>query len=61
MYWLIIPNLGTEHLPFHMLDITCFVGIAGLFIASAAYQARKINLIPTKDPRLAKSLAFENL
>jgi hypothetical protein len=61
MYWLVMPNLSEEHLPFHVLDITCFVGIAGLFVASAAYQAKKINLVPTKDPRLQKSLAFENI
>jgi hypothetical protein len=61
MYWLVMPHLDEEHLPFHVLDITCFVGIAGLFIASAAYQARKVNLVPTKDPRLPKSLAFENI
>lgn len=61
MYWLVMPNVSARQLPFHVLDITCFVGIAGLFIASATYQARKINLIPIKDPRLQKSLAFENI
>src|SRR5207244_1631435 len=61
MYWLVMPQLDEEHIPFHVLDVTCFVGIAGLFIASAAYQAKKVNLVPTKDPRLPKSLAFENI
>jgi hypothetical protein len=61
MYWLVMPNLHHEHVSFSLLDITSLVGIAGLFIASAAFQARKVNLIPTKDPRLAQSLAFENI
>jgi hypothetical protein len=61
MYWLVMPQLSPERVSFHVLDVTCFVGIAGLFVASAAFQAKQVNLIPTKDPRLSKSLAFENI
>ncbi len=61
MFWLIMPQHSPGRVPFHVLDVTCFVAVAGLFIAGAAYQARKVNLIPTKDPRLQQSLAFENL
>jgi hypothetical protein len=59
MYWLVKPKLG-EHLPFHLLDITCLVGVVGVIIAGVALQARKVKLVPTRDPRLAESLAFEN-
>ena len=61
MYWLVMPALKTESPEFGLIDFTCWIGMIGLFIAGAAYRARSVNLLPTKDPRLEKSLAFENL
>ena len=61
MYWLVMPKLHPQGPAIHWLDITCFFGMLGLFIAGLAFQARNVNLVPTKDPRLAKSLAFENI
>jgi hypothetical protein len=61
MYWLVMPNLHAGGPSIHWLDVTCFIGMLGLFIAGVAFQARGVNLVPTKDPRLAKSLAFENI
>jgi hypothetical protein len=60
MFWLIKPALGTTELPIGLLDVLCFVGIASVFIASVAFNARNRNLVAVKDPRLARSLAFEN-
>lgn len=60
MFWLVKPHMHTEHLPFSILDVTCTVAMLGLFIAAAAFNAQKVNLIAIKDPRLEKSLAFEN-
>ncbi len=60
MFWLVKPAMHTEHIPFGLVDILCVVGVLGLFIASAAYNAQKVNLVPVKDPRLKRSLAFEN-
>jgi hypothetical protein len=60
MFWLVKPHMHTEQIPLNLLDVTCMVGVIGLFIASAAFSAQKINLVPVKDPRLARSLAFEN-
>ncbi len=48
-------------LPFHLLDLTCLLALVALFIAGAAFNARKKNLVPVNDPRLEKSLAFTNL
>ena len=45
----------------HVLDLTCFVGMAGLFIAGLAWRLRSCSLIPTHDPRLGEALAFENM
>ncbi len=61
LYWLVMPSMGTTKLPFNILDVTCLGGIALLCIAGAAYQARNVNLVPTKDHRLERSLAFENI
>ena len=57
----VMPALSREHLPLGLLDLTCWLGVFGLFIASTAYHARNVNLVPTRDPRLAESLAFENV
>jgi hypothetical protein len=61
LYWLVMPNFSSEHLPLHVLDLTCTIGLLCLFVAAAAYKARNVNLMATRDPRLAQSLAFENL
>ncbi|MFO0566057.1 MAG: hypothetical protein U0263_10375 [Polyangiaceae bacterium] len=60
MFWLVKPHMHTEDPPFSLLDVTCTIGLLGLFIAAAAFNSQKVNLVPVKDPRLEKSLAFEN-
>lgn len=60
LFWLIYPD-GTPEVPFGLLDVLCLVGVLGLFVAVAAWQAQRVNLIPTGDPRLKDSLAFENV
>ena len=59
LFWLIYPN-GGGAVPLGLLDILCLVGVLGLFVGVSARRARGVNLIPTGDPRLADSLAFEN-
>jgi hypothetical protein len=61
MYWLVMPTTGAEAPPFALIDVACVVGILGVFIAGIAMRAKNLNLMPTNDPRLPKSLAFENL
>jgi hypothetical protein len=61
MYWLVMPNTRSESPPFALIDLACMVGIMGVFIAGIAMRAKNLNLMPTNDPRLPKSLAFENL
>jgi len=60
LFWLVYPN-GSPTIPLSPVDILCAVGVVGLFFGLAAQRARKLNLIPTGDPRLADSLAFENI
>jgi hypothetical protein len=61
LYWLVMPQFDPTGAPFSLLDFTCWIGLAGLLVAGVAYQASKVTLVPTKDPRLEKSLAFENI
>jgi hypothetical protein len=66
MYWLVMPALDGHHqghdVPFGLMDITCLVGMAGALVAAVAFSAKTVeNLVPVKDPRLPRSLAFENI
>ncbi len=61
IYWLVMPEVSTESIGFSLFHLTTFIGIGGLFVASCAFSLRRCALIPIKDPRLAESLAFENV
>lgn len=60
VYWLVMPEArGGSPTP-GLLDVTCFLGVGGLFVAGVAYRLRRHALVPERDPRLRESLAFEN-
>jgi hypothetical protein len=61
MYWLIMPNLKAEEIPVSLLDVTCWIGMAGALVAAIAVSAKNVNLLPVNDPRLPRSMAFENI
>jgi hypothetical protein len=61
MYWLVMPAVDHHGPPFALVDILCWVGLVSAVVATAAFGARNVNLIPVKDPRLERSLAFENI
>lgn len=61
LYWLVVPKLYPEGPAFGLIDLACWVGLASLLIAAVAYNARKVNLVPIRDPRLKQSLLFENI
>jgi hypothetical protein len=60
MYWIVLPNFGkldTAHL---WMDLACFLGVGGIYLA-AVFRAMEGNaLIPVGDPRLVRALKFEN-
>jgi len=60
LYWLAVPSLSPEHAPFGLLDVCCFVGLGGVWLAAATLWLRRRSLLAVGDPRLAESLAFEN-
>jgi hypothetical protein len=61
MYWLVMPAMGGEEVPFKLIDLTCWIGVLALFIAGIAYRAKNLDLLAKNDPRLPDSLAFENI
>lgn len=62
MYWLVMPNLGlgSEHFSFHWLDITCVLAVAGTYSAVVFFLMTRNFLVPVGDPRLQRSLHFQN-
>lgn len=60
LFWLVHPN-GSPEVPFTIAHVLLVVGMVGLFLGFVARKAVGQNLIPTHDPRLAESLAFENV
>jgi hypothetical protein len=61
LYYLAMPTFSPGAVPWSLLDLTCVGGLLALLVAWVAHRARGCDLVPTRDPRLAESLAFENL
>ena len=60
IYWVTMPEYSPAGFTFGLMDVTCFVAIAGLWVAGMALLAGRRSLVPTGDPRLQDSLEFEN-
>lgn len=61
LYWLVMPSLHHEHIHGDVLDVTCLVGVVALFVAVFTHRMVGHKLVPVGDPRLAESVAFENV
>jgi len=61
MYWLVLPTIDADEPNVRLMDLLALVGVLSALVAGAAREIGKKNLIPTKDPRLEQSLAFENI
>jgi hypothetical protein len=61
LYWQVMPTLHPEGLRLSALDVAAFVAVGGCFVAAASWLMRRQALVPVRDPRLAESLAFENV
>jgi uncharacterized membrane protein YpjA len=60
MFWLVFPKDESGQAPFAISAPLFAIGGLALFLGVALRRAQGINLIPTKDPRLPQSLAFDN-
>lgn len=60
MFWLVFPKDESGHMPLALSAPLFAIGGLALFFGFAVRRAQGINLVPTKDPRLPQSLAFDN-
>ncbi len=62
MYWFVMPNylLGKDGFSFSWIDIACLCAVGGTYGAVVFYRMTKFSLVPVGDPRLERSLHFQN-
>jgi hypothetical protein len=61
LYWQVMPTLHPEGIRPSILDVAALFTVGGCFVAAASWLMRRQALVPLRDPRLAESLAFENV
>lgn len=61
LYWIVMPVLHTEQATFHWLDLTCWLGLSGIFFGLFFYRFSRHPIAPQRDPHLRNSLRFENV
>jgi len=61
LYWQVMPTLHPEGFRPSILDVAAFLAVGGCFLAATGWLMRRQALVPLGDPRLAESLAFENM
>ncbi|MFO0666169.1 MAG: hypothetical protein U0174_19605 [Polyangiaceae bacterium] len=59
-YWLVMPNLYPTEYSFHWMDVACVLAVGGIFFAVVFWRMTKHALIPVGDPRLLRSIHFQN-
>lgn len=61
--WIITPTWahGDHTSVFHFVDVSLFLGVGALVLATALGVASKVSLVPERDPLLGESLAFHNM
>lgn len=60
LHWLAAPALRPENAGIHWLDLTCWLGLFGLFMSAFLYRLSRHSLVPRGDAYLASSLHFQN-
>jgi hypothetical protein len=61
LYWQVMPTLHHEGFRPSVLVVAAFLCVGGCFVAAASWLMRRQALVPLRDPRLAESIAFENV
>ena len=61
VYWLIMPAPYPTGARFGLVEVLVLLGLGGLWVAYLARLVVRRAIIPVQDPRLAESLAFENV
>lgn len=58
VYWLVLPNFGAFS-P-HWLDVSCLVGVGGMYATAVLRAIEMHSLVPVGDPRIRRVLAYDN-
>jgi hypothetical protein len=58
LYWLVTPEFSPGEARFGLIDIFCFLGVAGVFMLALVPRLKRHSLVAEGDPRLAESLTF---
>jgi hypothetical protein len=61
LYFIIGPVADPKGVPAPWAFIAATFGVGGFWVALAAMTSQGKSIIPLKDPRIADSLAFENV
>ena len=64
-FWVIMPQIGfngKDFAPFafSFVELLCFIGLGGLYIAIFSFIASNRPLVPLRDPRLSEALNYTN-
>ena len=60
LHWILLPVIRDGG-GFHWLDITCWLGLTGIFAGALMYRLGRHPLVPQNHPYLGESLQFENM
>ncbi len=60
MYWMIMPNITPNGFSPSLIDLTCFIGIGGIYFGALFSRMKRHSLVACGDPRLEESLHFKN-
>ena len=61
MWWIVMPELGPEKVAIGPIEFGLMAAVLGAFFAGVFHRLSKQSLVPTHDPRVSESLAFQNL
>jgi hypothetical protein len=61
VYWLVIPSIEGLGARPGIVDVAALLAVGGVFLAAFGWLLVRSPLVPAGDPRLAESLAFENV
>ncbi len=60
IFWFVMPNVQRGHFSVHWMDLAALLAIGGIYFAVVLFGMRRHPLIPVGDPRLERSLHFQN-
>ena len=61
VYWLVVPSVGAAGPRPGLADAGALLAVGGAFLGAFGWLTRRHPLLPVGDPRLAESMAFENV